>query len=83
MVLNDDRYENVKQDLEKMKQKGEEVSMDPYLDMILDKREEREVKQFAKLMEHLLASGLLEEAKEAAANAEVRKALCKKYSIAS
>lgn len=66
-----------------MKQKGEEVSMDPYLDMILDKREEREVKQFAKLMEYLLTSGLIEEAKEAASNAEVRKALCKKYGIAS
>lgn len=80
---NDDRYGNVKKDLENVMKKGEKLSMDPYLDMILDKREEREVNQFAKLMEHLLASGLLEEAKEAAANAEVRKALCKKYGIAS
>ena len=76
---NDKRYENVKKDLEKAKKKGEKVSMDPYLDMLIEKREE----MFKKLMTYLLDNGLYEEAKEAVDDVTVRRALYKKYGIAS
>ena len=81
VFANDSRYENVKKDLEKLNKKGEKTFMDPYFDFLMKKREEREVRRFAKLIEYLLFNGLIEEAKEAASKEEIRNAMYEKYGI--
>lgn len=81
VFANDSRYENVKKELEKLNKKGEKAFMDPYFDFLMKKREEREVRRFAKLIEYLLFNGLIEEAKEAASKEEIRNVMYEKYGI--
>ncbi len=82
---NDPRYENVKDDLEALIQKGEKVVMCEYLDMYIEEglqagRKEGE-QMMVKLMEYLLANNLTEEMQQALSDDEVRAKLYVKYGI--
>ncbi len=83
---NDPRYENVKDDLEAIIQKGEKVVMCEYLDMLLEEGEQRGRKEgeqmMVKLVECLLADKLTEEMKQALTDDEARAKLYVKYGIA-
>lgn len=90
---NDPRYENVKEDLEELKQKGEKIVMCEYLDMYIEEGEQRGLKRgiqtgrkegeqmMVKLMECLLANNLTEEMKQALSDDETRAKLYVKYGI--
>ncbi len=72
----DPRYQDVKEELELLRAKGGKVGMnDPYLDMLMDYREEK----FAKLIGCLLADGDMDTMKQALVDREVRAKLYKKY----
>lgn len=86
---NDSRYENVKEDLEKLKAKGVKVVMCEYLDMLMAEGEQRGIqtgrkegeRMMAKLMECLLANGMTEEIKQALTDDDARARLYVKYGI--
>lgn len=86
---NDPRYENVKEDLEELKQKGEKVVMCEYLDMYIEEGEQRGLqagrkegeRMMAKLMECLLSNNLSEEVQQALADEDARARLYVKYGI--
>ncbi len=73
---NDARYEDMKEDLENLKKKGEET-MCYMAQELLDKGE----RKILKLMNYLLSNGLVEEAKEAIASKELRDTMYEKYGI--
>ena len=73
---NDSRYEDVKEDLENLKKKGEET-MCYMAQELIDKGETK----ILKLMNYLLSNGLVEEAKEAIASKELRDTMYDKYGI--
>ena len=90
----DPRYQKVNKDLEKIKSKGEKVTMnDPYLDMVLEHRlaqkeaeaearaEARGEDKFTRLINCLLADGEMDSMKEKLADKEVRAKLYVKYGI--
>jgi len=90
----DPRYQKVNEDLEKIKSKGEKVTMnDPYLDMVLEhrlaqKEAEAEARgeacgeeKFARLINCLLADGEMDLIKEKLTDKEVRVKLYEKYGI--
>ena len=91
---NDPRYENVKENLEALKQKGEKVVMCEYLDMYIEEGEQRGLqagmqagrkegeRMMAKLMECLLSNNLSEEVQQALADEDARARLYVKYGIA-
>ena len=90
---NDPRYENVKENLEALKQKGEKVVMCEYLDMYIEEGEQRGLqagmqagrkegeRMMAKLMECLLSNNLSEEVQQALADEDARARLYVKYGI--
>ena len=80
----DPRYQKVNEDLEKIKLKGEKVTMnDPYLDMVLDKREELREERLVRLLSCLLDAGEVDLMREALADKEARAKLYEKYGIES
>ena len=90
---NDPRYENAKEDLEELKQKGEKVVMCEYLDMYIEEGEQRGLRtgiqtgrkegeqMMAKLVGYLLADNLMEEMRQALTDDEARAKLYVKYGI--
>ena len=86
---NDPRYENVKEDMEELKQKGEKVAMCEYLDMYIEEGLQRGLQagrkegeqMMAKLMGCLLADNLTEEMQQALTDEEARAKLYAKYGI--
>ena len=89
VFANDSRYENVKEDLLKIRAKGTKVDMCEYLDMLMAKGEARGIEigrmegedKLARLMNRLLSDGKLEEMKEALTDTAVRSKLYEKYEI--
>ena len=77
----DSRYLNVKEDLERLKKKGEKVSMDPYLDMLMEKGAARAEQKMAKLISYLLANDMTEEVYRALNDAEARAEMYERYGI--
>ncbi len=74
--IDDSRYQNVKEDLELLRAKGGKVVMNnPYLDMLIEYRED----QFAKLISCLLEEGDMDTMRQALVDREVRDRLYKKY----
>ena len=90
---NDPRYENAKEDLEELKQKGEKVVMCEYLDMYIEEGEQRGLRtgiqagrkegeqMMAKLVGYLLADNLMEEMRQVLTDDEARAKLYVKYGI--
>ena len=81
VFVNDVRYRNANEDLAKLKKKGAKVSMDPYFDFLMEKREERNVRKLAELISYLYSNGMTEEMQKALTDEEARKEMYKKYRI--
>lgn len=67
--------------LEKLKKKGQRVSMDPYFDFLMKKREARGEQKMVKLTGYLLSNGMMEELQKALADEEARAGMYEKYGI--
>lgn len=78
---NDSRYQNMKEDLEKIKVKGEDVDMDPYYDILIGNKIKKGEEKMAKLMEYLLANGTKEEMQRAVSDETARAEMYEKYGI--
>ncbi len=78
---NDSRYQNIKEDLEKIKTKGENVDMDPYYDILIGSKIKKGEDKMAKLMEYLLANGTREEMQRAVSDETARAEMYERYGI--